>query len=195
MRVAAAQAGSTAGDLAGNVGEAVNLVREAAAQDAALVLLPEGFLTGYTPQVFAGPLPTVTDPSWLDPLAQAARDHGIVVVAGTALARAGTRRLSLVVVDANGEVSAPYDKQHLVAEERDQLTAGDHGTSLVVDGFEFGLAICYDGCFPSMRGPPRTTVPWAISLPPRMPWAASIAATSTTPPVRSKPGCTSSSPA
>ncbi len=157
MRVAAAQAGCTAGDLTGNVRRAVDLVSQAAGRGAELVVLPEGFLTGYAPEVFAGPLPTTDDPSWLEPLAHASRDHEIVVVAGAALARAGTpghhvhpavRRLSLVLVEPSGRVSAPYDKQHLVADERATLTPGDHGTSLVVGGVEFGLAICYDGCFP-----------------------------------------------
>jgi predicted amidohydrolase len=52
------------------------------------------------------------------------------------------------VVDDDGEVTAPYDKQHLFDSERAFFTPGDRGASIVVDGWELGLGICYDGCFP-----------------------------------------------
>jgi predicted amidohydrolase len=56
--------------------------------------------------------------------------------------------LSVLVVDTQGEVSAPYDKQHLSGPERDFFTAGDHGATVVVDGWDLALGVCYDGCFP-----------------------------------------------
>ena len=56
--------------------------------------------------------------------------------------------LSLLVVDDRGEVSAPYDKQHLCGAERDFFAPGRHGATIVVDGWDLGLGICYDGCFP-----------------------------------------------
>src|SRR5690606_19974830 len=41
-----------------------------------------------------------------------------------------------------------YDKQHLSGYENDYFTPGDHGASIVVDGWECGLGICYDASFP-----------------------------------------------
>ena len=47
-------------------------------------MLPEAFLTGYDFGVFAGRLPSLVDLP-LDPLRDAARDTGAVVVASSAL--------------------------------------------------------------------------------------------------------------
>ncbi|WP_235738500.1 carbon-nitrogen hydrolase family protein [Nocardioides alcanivorans] len=112
-------------------------------------MLPEAFLTGYCRSAFAGPVPLESElPTLLAPLRAVASDHGITVVVGTPLDRAGRRTLATVVVGADGSVAAPYDKQHLSGYERDHFDAGGHGSSLVVDGWELGLAICYDASFP-----------------------------------------------
>jgi predicted amidohydrolase len=52
------------------------------------------------------------------------------------------------VAAPDGSVTAPYDKQHLSGSEVDFFAPGDHGATLVVDGWDLGLGICYDGCFP-----------------------------------------------
>jgi predicted amidohydrolase len=115
------------------------------------VVLPETFLTGYSTQVFAATLPALVDLP-LEPLREAARDTGAVVVASSALeARVGdhaVKTISSVVVQPDGAVDVPYDKQHLDGDERQLFTAGDHGASIRVHGVELGLSICYDGCFP-----------------------------------------------
>ncbi len=74
----------------------------------------------------------------------------MVVVVGAAVRRAlDESTLSLLVVDARRARSvAPYDKQHLFADEREFFTPGDHGASIVVDGWDLALGVCYDGCFP-----------------------------------------------
>jgi predicted amidohydrolase len=58
------------------------------------------------------------------------------------------KTLSSVVVQPDGAVDVPYDKQHLDGAEKQHFTAGDHGASIRVHGLELGLSICYDGCFP-----------------------------------------------
>jgi predicted amidohydrolase len=151
LRVAAAQAEAVAGDLDANVRTAAGLVREAAAQGAQVVVLPETFLTGYDLDTFAAPLPGLADLP-LAELVDAAHDTGAVVVAGSALeADVGgraVRTISSVVVQPDGAVDVPYDKQHLDGDEKQLFTPGDHGASIRVHGVELGLSICYDGCFP-----------------------------------------------
>ena len=110
-------------------------------------MLPEAFLTGYDIDVFAGPLPSLVDLP-LEPIRDAARETGAVVVVGSALAAEGVATLSSIVVGPDGSVDVPYDKQHLDGDERRFFTAGDHGASIRVRGVELGLSICYDGCFP-----------------------------------------------
>jgi predicted amidohydrolase len=150
LRVAAAQATSVAGDLAANVATACSLVADAAAQGARVVVLPELFLTGYAPEAWRHEDALALDDDRLAPLADLAAGRGVTVVASGAVRRAlDATTLSAVVVDPGGEVSAPYDKQHLCGEdEQGFFTAGDHGATLVVDGWELALGICYDGSFP-----------------------------------------------
>jgi predicted amidohydrolase len=157
IRVAAAQAESVPGDVAANVATAVSLVDSAADQGARVVVLPELFLTGYDEAAWTHDASLTLDPSTgsgrrdeaLAPLSEVARARSVIVVVGAAVRRARDEStLSVLVVDAQGEVSAPYDKQHLCGAERDFFTAGSHGATIVVDGWDLALGVCYDGCFP-----------------------------------------------
>ncbi|WP_246087058.1 carbon-nitrogen hydrolase family protein [Nocardioides humi] len=150
MVVAAAQAEARAGDLAHNVATAARLVREAGARGARLVVLPEAFLTGYDAGVFAAPLPTldVLAGAALDPLRDAAGAAGATVVASAALQRDHARTLSTVVVDRDGTLAAPYDKQHLDGDEPTWFVPGDHPATITVDGVVLALSICRDGSVP-----------------------------------------------
>jgi predicted amidohydrolase len=154
VRVAAAQATSVPGDVDANVRTAVALVAAAADEGVRLVVLPELFLTGYAPETWSPDIAVTVDDPRLVPLHDAARERDVVVVAGAAVRRSAPEdpdprvTLSLLVADPTGGLSAPYDKQHLFAGERAFFTPGDHGASIEVDGWELGLGICYDGCFP-----------------------------------------------
>jgi predicted amidohydrolase len=150
LRVAAGQAVAVAGDIQANVETAARLTREAGAEGATLLVLPEAFLTGYDFGVFAGELPSdeeLEDP-WLEPLRHACTETNCTVVVSVPLRRGTQQRLSMLVLRSNGTVVAPYDKQHLDGDERDHFTPGDHGASIEVDGHELALSICYDGSFP-----------------------------------------------
>lgn len=149
LRLAAAQAASAPGDVSANVATAVSLVTSAADQGARVVVLPELFLTGYDEVVWEHAVSLSLDDPRLEPLCEVAREREVVVVVGAAVRRAGDEStLSVVVVDGAGEVSAPYDKQHLSGPERDFFTPGTHGATLAVDGWDLALGVCYDGCFP-----------------------------------------------
>jgi predicted amidohydrolase len=148
LRVAAAQGESLPGEVDTNVASAVTLVREGARRGARVVVLPELFLTGYDPDSWVGGATVVPEDPRLAPLTQVAAQLDVVAVVGAAVRRsADAVTLSLLVFSAEG-VRAPYDKQHLFADERAWFTAGDHGASIVVDDWELGLGVCYDGCFP-----------------------------------------------
>ena len=153
LRVAAAQAESVPGEVLTNVCTAASLVESAADRGARVVVLPELFLTGYAPEIWTAERALTTEDPRLDPLRAVAADRQAVVVVGAVVGRApvGSEQqptLSLLVVDGDGTVTAPYDKQHLFDAEREFFAPGDHGASIVVDGWELGLGVCYDGCFP-----------------------------------------------
>jgi predicted amidohydrolase len=155
LTVAAVQACPVPGDIAANAVTAARLVREAADQGAQLVVLPELFLPAYHPPALrADPLGTsvwadpdrAVDDARLDPL----RATGIVTLVGAAVSYPdGRRTCAALLVGRDGTVTAAYDKQHLWGTDENELfTPGERGASLAVDGWLFGLGICYDGCFP-----------------------------------------------
>lgn len=155
LRVAAAQGEAVSGDVAANVATAARLVGQAAEQGARLVLLPEGFLTGYDFDAFAGPMPAAAslddgslDGGWLDPLREAARAATAYTLVNTGLDRGDRCTLTTLLLRPDGTAMAAYDKQHVHGEESVYFAAGRDGTSVTVDGVELGLSICYDGSFP-----------------------------------------------
>ena len=56
--------------------------------------------------------------------------------------------VGVLCVDDTGRVLAPYVKQHLFDSEQAFFTPGDRGATVTVDGWDVGLGVCYDGCFP-----------------------------------------------
>jgi predicted amidohydrolase len=150
LRVAAAQAASVSGDVDANVATAVRLVQDAADQGARVVVLPELFLTGYDPAGWSPEtaLPRADDPR-LAPLCRVSRDRDLVIVVGAALAAPDGVRLSLLLCGGDqNQAQRVYDKQHLTDEEKAFFAPGEHGASIVVDGWQLGLGVCFDGCFP-----------------------------------------------
>jgi predicted amidohydrolase len=149
LRVAAAQAESTYGEVEANVKTAVDLVECAARQGARVVVLPELFLTGYAAELWSADA-CLDDPGdgRLAALADAARETGTVVVAGAALRAQERATISLLAFDELGGSTRVYDKQHLTDEEKPFFVPGEGGATLVVDGWSLGLGFCFDGCFP-----------------------------------------------
>ncbi len=166
LRVAAAQAESVSGDVGANVATAVRLVTAAADLGARVVVLPELFLTGYDPAGWSPDRAVGPGDPRLLPLADATRGRDVVAVVGAAVRSGGTApgpgthaagarpgpavSLGLLLFDGEpaGGPRHVYDKQHLTDEEKAFFTPGAGGSSIVVDGWELGLGICFDGCFP-----------------------------------------------
>lgn len=154
LTVAAGQATCTALGIPANVAVAADLVRRAADRGAALLLLPELFLTGYElPAIVADPRAYTMDPAdprW-DPLAAACAEARTAVVAGVATRDAGSGALhiSAAVLDRDGKFATRYDKQHVDADEGAAgFRPGLRGCTVTLDGWRLGLAICWDASFP-----------------------------------------------
>ncbi len=150
-------------ELGANLAEAERLIAEAAAAGAQLVALPENFpLMGYR----EGDKLAIAEPEGRGPiqafLAEQARRHGLVLVAGTIpLQGSGGERVRAAeaVYGPDGRRLACYDKIHLfdVALEggeayRESRTLEPGRTPVVVDTpvGRLGLAVCYDLRFPEL---------------------------------------------
>ncbi len=151
LRIAIAQLNTTVGDLDGNVARALEMVEQAEAADADLVLLPEMTITGYPPEDLV-----------LKP--------GFVADARAALEKfaAGTGRTAAVVgfadggddavwnavaVCAGGKIHGTYHKRHLpnydVFDEIRHFRPGDEPFELFeIAGVPVGVTICEDSWIP-----------------------------------------------
>jgi predicted amidohydrolase len=159
VRAAAVQLNSNE-DKARNVEIAERLVREAAAESAELVVLPEKFnVIGSPEQLFAG-AETLDGPTlrWAGGLAG---ELGIWLVAGSIVERVeGDEKLrnTSVLIDADGAVRAVYRKIHMFDVEVGGITyresdAEAPGEEIVVadaEQLKLGLAVCYDLRFPEL---------------------------------------------
>ena len=180
MRVAAVQLSSTP-DRDRNLEAADRLTREAAAQGAELVVLPEKWPVLGTPEQTAAGAEPLDGPA-LTWAADAARELGIDLVAGSIAERvAGADRGSNTSVHfgPDGEEKAVYRKVHMFDVEVGGTTYRESeneapGEELVVtetaQGVELGMSICYDLRFPELyrilavRGARILLVPAAFTL-------------------------------
>jgi predicted amidohydrolase len=183
MRAAAIQLNST-GDKARNVATAERLVRDAAAEGAELVVLPEKWnLLGEAALLLQGaePLdgPTISAArSW-------ARKLGIHLVAGSISERGDEGHKSFntsTLIGPDGELEARYRKIHMFdvdvggvayresehEEPGEEIVTAELGEAL--GGVMLGMSVCYDLRFPELyrilavRGARVITVPSAFTL-------------------------------
>ncbi|MDP9828512.1 carbon-nitrogen hydrolase family protein [Kineosporia succinea] len=147
MNVAVVQSVPDNGDLDANLQRTRELVEQAVARGADLVLFPELSLTGYD-------LAIATDERmWFRPgdarLAPIRRAAGSSVVAVGAFVHDGPRRLIaqlLLRADAP-DLLAP--KTHLHGAESDVAEPGDGPLITRIAGHDVAFAICYDTAFPA----------------------------------------------
>jgi predicted amidohydrolase len=154
LTIAAGQARCVSLDIPANVATASELVRQAAAQGADLLLLPELFLTGYELEAIAAEprrYALERDDSRLDPLAAVCAATRTAVLVGMVATDSDTEALhiSALVLGRDGGFIARYDKQHVDAdEEAAGFSAGKGRCTITLDGWRLGLAICRDSSFP-----------------------------------------------
>jgi 5-aminopentanamidase len=154
LTVAAAQATCAALDVPSNVVATAQLVRRGADQGAALVVLPELFLTGYElSAIAADPQSYTLDPAdpRLDLLAAACAETRTAAVVGAATRQPGSGRLhiSALVLGRDGRFAGQYDKQHVDPAERAAgFGPGGSGCTITLDGWRLGLGICWDSSYP-----------------------------------------------
>jgi len=166
MRLALAQFEIAGGATERNVDRALELVADAAADGADLVVLPEIFNVGY----FAfDSYPRAAEPldgPTLSRVADAAADHDVAVLAGSIVEDLAASHAAgfetpatdgyanaAVFFDSDGSWQAVYRKQHLFgygSAEQELLTPGESLPTVEFGGFTVGVTTCYDLRFPEL---------------------------------------------
>jgi predicted amidohydrolase len=145
MRIAAAQTLSQSADLAANVAVHVHACATAAAHGAGLVVFPELSLSGYELRLLRDCVLTPDHPV-LDPLRQAAVQHGMLIVAGAPVPSEDGRGISIGAITLLPDGSAGlYRKRFLHQGEQPFAVAGSELAHVQRAGaFQAALAICAD---------------------------------------------------
>jgi predicted amidohydrolase len=179
MRVAAIQLNSTA-DKGRNLEVAERLVRAAAADGAALVVLPEKWnLLGDSAALLAGAEPL--DGPTLGAAGSWARELGVHVIAGSIAERVSDQEKSFntsTLINPDGELEARYRKIHMfdvdvggvAYRESAHEEPGDEVVTAGLPEVTIGMTVCYDVRFPELyrilavRGATLFTIPSAFTL-------------------------------
>jgi predicted amidohydrolase len=179
MRAAAVQLNSR-GEKDRNLEVAERLVRDAAADGADLVALPEKWNVLGDPEVLTSGGEPLDGPT-IEAARSWARELGITLVAGSIVERVeGQEKLSntSVLIDPDGEIEAVYRKIHMFdvdvggVEYRESATQEPGQEIVIADagGVPVGMTVCYDVRFPELyrilavRGARVITVPAAFTL-------------------------------
>ena len=168
-------------DVEANLLAARGLLEQAAEQGAQLAVLPENFAAMGHRNLAALALAEGTGEGPILPwLARTAQDLGLWIVAGTLPLPPDGRpadraRASSLLIDAQGQRVARYDKLHLfdveVADSRGCYRESDdyaHGAQVVVADTpvgRLGLSVCYDLRFPELYTALRAAGAELISVP------------------------------
>ncbi|PRX48556.1 putative amidohydrolase [Prauserella shujinwangii] len=134
--------------------ENLRLVREwvarAAGEGARVVVFPEAAMARFG--VRLAPLAQPVDGPWATAVAELAREHDVLAVAGM-FTPDGDRVRNTLLVTGLGEHRG-YDKMHLYDafgfRESDTVAGGTELVTVDVDGVRLGLATCYDVRFPEL---------------------------------------------
>ncbi len=168
IRVASVQTAPQMGSVAANVARSIEMVEQAAAQGARLVVLPELANTGYMfdsrQEAYALAETVPGGPSSQAWIALAQR-LGIYLVAGIA-ERSGDRLYNAALIAGPEGYLGTYRKLHLWGDENLFFEPGDLGLPVFhTELGRIGVAICYDGWFPevyrllALRGADIVAVP------------------------------------
>lgn len=157
-------------DKEANLRKASEMVREAAANGASLICLPEAFNTGYlgsdipAMKKMAEPL----DGESVTVMRKLAAELSVYLVAPIIYAAAnGEAENTAVLINDEGEIEGTYSKSHSVGDERTYFQRGNEYPVWNTKFGKIGIVICYDVCFPetsrilALRGAELMLVPSA----------------------------------
>jgi deaminated glutathione amidase len=156
MLMALAQLAATT-DKAANLEAASTLVARAAADGAALVVLPE-YTMSWDARADAADLREQAEPldgTFVTALGRLAREHAVTILAGMTETTSGPPANTVVAVGPDGALAGAYRKVHLYDafgdRESDRLAAATpEALVLPVGDLRVGVMTCYDLRFPEM---------------------------------------------
>lgn len=154
VKLGLVQMESKQGDVAYNRAHALELIREAVAKGAQMIVLPETGITGYN-------APDLSREAWYEiaedlqgasvtAFRALAKELGVYIIAGMALRtnRPPVMENAMVFIDDQGNLGETYVKNYLFGPEQDYFAAYDRFPVYETRYGKVGLLCCYDANFP-----------------------------------------------
>ena len=181
VRVACVQVTSTP-DMAANLDAACTFIRQAAADGASFVLLPENVTLLAGGSAMRDSAPDAGGHPGRETFAGVARETGVWLLAGSMAEKAGDGRLAnrSLLFDADGDTVAEFDKIHMFDvtlddgesyRESASYRPGDRAVLAETPWGPLGMTVCYDMRFPGLyrslaqAGAVMLSVPSAFTVP------------------------------
>jgi predicted amidohydrolase len=151
LSIALAQAEFIVADPESNQVKADQLIKQAADVNADLILLPELWVSGYDLPNCARYAAQLGG-GWFEWMASAAQDSKIALGGSLIEEHKGDHYNTFVIYDSEGSLMASYRKIHLfqMLKEEDYFLPGEELSIFEFNGWEVGLATCYDLRFPEL---------------------------------------------
>lgn len=150
LRIAAAITEARVGQFEVNFDKAAAWTRRAREEGARLVCFPEMNLSGYSTRASIKDATRPIDSPLVRQLEDLAWDTRMVILAGLAESDTRGRIFASHVVASPDRATAVYRKTHMAPPEQGILSAGASIPLFEIDGWRFGVQLCYDAHFPEL---------------------------------------------
>jgi predicted amidohydrolase len=154
LKLALAQMRCEKGDWAGNLERVERYMEQARAEGCDIVVFPEMSLSGYcTPARFPESVQAL-DSEWLERFVRLTKQYGIAASAGFIEANPEGKPFITQVLAQDGRMIGSYRKRHIVDEEVEWFSAGEHTPvfhlKLPHSEIAVALAVCADSDNPAV---------------------------------------------
>lgn len=150
LRIALAIVEAPLGQVAANFDRTAAWTGRARDEGARVVCFPEMNLTGYSTREVIKNVTRSIDSPLVRQLERLSQDSGLVILAGLAEADRHGRLFASHVVAAPGRTVAVYRKTHVAPPEQALFHPGENIPLFEIDGWRFGIQLCYDAHFPEL---------------------------------------------
>ncbi len=150
LRIAAAIMEAPLGRFAANFEKTAALARRARDEGARVVCFPELNLSGYSTRASVMELARSLNDPLVGQLKDLAADTRQVILAGLVESDSRGRVFASHVMVVPDQPAAVYRKTHVAPPEKDIFSAGAGLPLFRVEGWCFGMALCYDAHFPEL---------------------------------------------
>lgn len=150
LRIAAVITEAPLGRFQANFDQAAAWVRRSRDEGARLVCFPEMNLSGYSARETVHRLAQPLDGPLIGQISALAAETRTVILAGLVESDASDRFFASQVVASPGLPVAVYRKTHVAPPEKGIYSPGQTLPLFEIDGWRFGIQLCYDAHFPEL---------------------------------------------